>query len=360
MRQFHLPDNIKSSNIEEYVVERMPYANSPFLKQIEWREGMQTARTFTRVLHGDIRQTNSYPKDYHLVWDRRGFLETSVELMLKGNLSENVEFEYDGQGRLAKRTVYSPKAVYPAVKTYSYGENRRTEYEKRYVRLSLFETQRNLFFNDYGKLTSQKEFVNGEISNRTDYFYNENQQIIEKENWDYSKKHGTQKRRSTCEYDELGNLTEYISYDIDDKTILSFEKYHYNKSGLLIQKEVSLTQSVFTYEYDELGRKVKEYKEDPTGALVTQHSYHADGAYSILKEQIYKNTLMHSERISYDERGFLISEVYQKATNDYPDKIEYRYNFDDDGNWYERRCLTTISNQFKTETVTELVLTFHE
>ncbi len=321
---------------------------------------MNTARTFTRVLEGNIRPSGLNHRDYHFVWDEKGNLGTSVELMLDGSLSENVTFEYDGQGRLIKRTVYSPQTVYPAVQIYSYEKHKHTEYEKRYVRLSLFETKKELFFNEYGKVNCRKKFINGEIARRTDIIYNEKQLITEKQYWNYSRKHGTQKRRSTCEYDESGNLTEYISYDTDGQTISGFEKYHYNEVGLLIQKEIGLNKTSCSYEYDETGRMQRKVEESILGSLITQYDYKADGSCTIKKEKTVNDGDTSYESLSYNEKGFLISKIQQSKEDDSPYELHYHFDFDKDGNWIKRYYTEVFKDKSKLELLTELDLTFYK
>jgi hypothetical protein len=264
--------------------------------------------------------------------------------------------ELDESGNTLVETKYSEDGEVEEKNSYRYNqEGKLLEHTLLYAVDDVTE-RRMLTRNEKGFLLSEIKYYGDDSGERTEYVYDEKDNLIEKRHFD---EEGVFVGKENFKYDEIGSLTEHIKYTntdaieehytfqkIDDKTI---EQVQHNPDGSLANrtvirfndegKELSSEQktadgkliSSITTVYDEKGNiterhyndfysKTNRYVYDENNRCIMQELFDGNG------------TLVRKNMYGYDEEGNVISEhTYEMDTTrggrdkHFETRYEYQY-----------------------------------
>lgn len=206
-----------------------------------------------------------------------------------GELTEQFDYTYDGQGRLAQSEGFGYAEVYTRYRNeYIYDENGNLIHEKSYQNGELFAEKRydangNLLeggtyygggydthsvytYDDAGKLLQVYTEQGGEPSGGCDYFYDANGRLIREERYLISK--GVRKElTNTYTYDENGRCVRYDMGGYQGEQ--SYETYTYDAAGNMLSSEY--------HHYEESGNTGYYWTYDDAGRITSWTSTNRQG-----------------------------------------------------------------------------------
>ncbi|MDR2423481.1 MAG: hypothetical protein LBD59_02000 [Prevotellaceae bacterium] len=196
------------------------------------------------------------------------------------------------------------------------------------------KAERNVLtkFSENGCKTEERHFVpSGEISYSANFKYSSSGELMEETvnntGKDFVRTYSSNAQKITihiryetaaqlsAEYylDDKGKVTQRVDYDDEGKTFRTF-KYSYSSNRLQLETQ-TMQESIlqFKYAYNSKGRLEKKMEMSPAGKTLHTVSY------------------------TYDANGNVLTET-SSYSND-PDKlvIQYKYIYDNRGNWTEKR-----------------------
>ena len=255
-------------------------------------------------------------------------------------------YKYDKQGNRIKENIHDSDGDLARNRLYDEKGN-------------LIEENEYYYNNLYEKIIYKYFFVDRNLEYKTLYKYDEDGNLIEKNNVDL-------KYKTLYKYDGKGNLIEKNEYDSRGHKYKTL--YKYDEKGNLIEryKYLCLSEEDYLayntlYKYDEEGNLIEENIHDSDGDPVTKQLYDKQGNRIQLNK--YLNGRLH-ECLLYDEKGNIIEKrIYEsngdpivKMTCKYDEKgnyveairtnspwgrrdrteYKYEYEFDNKGNWINR------------------------
>jgi hypothetical protein len=190
------------------------------------------------------------------------------------------------------------------------------------------QIDRELFYNDSSLLLEERTYTsNGDINTIWKYSYNSKNQLEKKESifnnnvdasWIY-------------QYDLRGNKISEIQAS---KTMgNSITKYKYDDYYLLIQEDKENNsigkEERITYKYSEkrqvIEKKTKSYYFNTT--ITQTYLYDETGKLTKLVEKS-SNGVSSTTIYRYDDKGLLVSEIWESSLSNNPQKTTYQINFE--------------------------------
>ena len=212
------------------------------------------------------------------------YLELTVLLDANGNSSEEIK--------------YLPTSEVEEKSTYEYDTNGKLATHTLLYAIDNFTEKRVLTRNEKGLLISEVKYYSGDSGEKTDYEYNEKDNVTAIIHHD---EEGEFVSREEIIYDEKGGLTERCTYDINKKTVsrITFtnpgdnqiEEIDYDANGAITSKTIII--------FNDKGKEISSVQTNPQGKLITS----------------VKNT--------YDDRGNIIEKIYKDF---YSKKVKFEYN----------------------------------
>jgi hypothetical protein len=150
---------------------------------------------------------------------------------------------------------------------------------------------------------------------------------------------------SVWEYDYIGRLVKYESYNDDSGELKSASKFEYNDKGKIV-KESSYDKdgklnNISKFEYNDKGQVAKRSSYDIDGKLksVIKSEYNDKG--KVIKQSSYDSdgepTIVVTYK--YNDNGNMTTMSYFNYDRESESVSEYKYTkFDDEDNWIEREC----------------------
>jgi hypothetical protein len=215
------------------------------------------------------------------------FLESTIELDENGNTL--VEVKYAGDGEMEEKNSYRYNP-----------EGKLLEHILLYAVEDVTE-KRMLTRNEKGLLLSEVKYYGDDSGERTDYTYDEKDNLIERKYYD---EEGEFVGKENFSYDENGSLTEHIKYTntdaieehitfnkLDDKT---FEQVQHNPDGSL--------QSRTLIRFTDEGKELSSEQTTADGKLISGITNVFDDKGNVI-ERHYKDFYSKTLRYAYDEQN---------------------------------------------------------
>lgn len=212
------------------------------------------------------------------------YLELTVILDANGNSSEEIK--------------YLPTSEVEEKNSYEYDTNGKLATHTLLYAIDNFTEKRVLTRNEKGLLISEVKYYSGDSGEKTDYEYNEKDNVTAIIHYD---EEGEFVSREEIIYDDKGGLTERCTYDINKKIVsrITFtnpadnqiEEMDYDANGAITSKTIII--------FNDKGKELSSVQTNPQGKLITS----------------VKNT--------YDERGNIVEKIYKDF---YSKKVKFEYN----------------------------------
>jgi hypothetical protein len=270
---------------------------------------MKTLRSIKRF-HQDLR-SNNYSD---IKTEGSEFLDLAVEMDENGNVISESKFVSDGE--LEEKN------------SYSYGSHGKMTGHVLYYAVDDVTERRELIRNEKGFLLSETKFYGDDSGEKTEYIYNEKDNIIGISHYD---EEGELSSVEEMKYDENGSLSERMVMDKDgkliSKTVFSphaneqIEESEYDSTGQLVSKTV--------IKFDEKGKEISSVQTNPQGKLITAVQNVYDERGNVI-EKIFKDFYSKKILFEYDERDRLIVQELYDGSGLLLRKNMYEY--DDNGN----------------------------
>ncbi len=215
------------------------------------------------------------------------YLESQVELDENGNTMAEIKYSDDGEMEEKNSFRYNE-------------EGKLLEHTLLYAVEDVTE-RRMLTRNEKGLLLSEVKYYGDDSGEKTEYTYDEKDNLIEKKYFD---EEGEFVGRETFTYDEIGSLTEDIKYDahnaieehmtfrkIDDKTI---EQIQHNPDRSMAAKTI--------IKFNEEGKELSSEQTTAAGKLISsvQNVYDEKGN---VVERHHKDFYSKTIRYEYDDNN---------------------------------------------------------
>lgn len=264
----------------------------------------------------------NYFKEFH----ENGKAKYEIWYDKKGNLKRKYEYMYDKNGRIVqiKESDYNSKYVITNI-TYNFkGKVISTlNYLIDYTNMYSYDTYK---YDDSGNLILHNFFDEEGYQYSTFYKYNSNNQLIEKKKHSSYRKItredgititkfndsiGTYSLIGQNKYDSNGNKIETINFKHDTNEVKGRTIYTYdNDNNLTYEGYINDTtlHSYNKYHYNKENLKIGYY-------------------YSLVKFPIFNKTVL----FNYNDDHYIEEVIYKNEGKKY--KINYHYVLDDKGNW---------------------------
>ncbi len=242
------------------------------------------------------------------------YLESEVEMDENGNLLTEIKYAEDGEMEEKNSFRYNP-------------EGKLLEHTLLYAVEDVTE-RRMLTRNEKGLLLSEVKYYGDESGEKTEYAYDEKDNLIEKKYFD---EEGVFTGKENYKYDDIGSLTEDIKYDahdaieehstfrkIDDKTI---EQVQYKPDGSV------LTTTII--KFNDEGKELSSEQTTANGKLISAVTNVFDERGNII-EKHFKDFYSKTIRTEYDENNRQVMQELFDGNGMLIQKLMFEY--DEDGN----------------------------
>ena len=203
-------------------------------------------------IYEDGKTESNYDYSYNWEYDENGRLINEKYSYFdngKRRDSQELQFEYDGNGNIVKGNKYGGGGFY-GVLEYEYDENRniikRTEYDSQGIVLWWDEFK----YDENRNLIKEENYEYDRLNGWYEYIYDEQNRLVEEISY-YSD--GSRSYETSYTYDEQGRLIREHRYVVNLNHIT--ESYVYDDQGNMVQKFIP--KGTIDYEYDEQGRMLK-------------------------------------------------------------------------------------------------------
>jgi hypothetical protein len=242
------------------------------------------------------------------------YLESDIALDDKGNTL--TEIKYSADGEMEEKNSYRYNQ-----------EGKLLEHILLYAVEDVTE-KRVLTRNEKGLLLSEVKYYGDDSGDRTDYAYDDKDNLIERKYFD---EEGQFSGRENFKYDENGSLTEHIKYTstdaieehmtfnkIDDKTI---EQVQHNPDGSL--------QSRTLLKFNDEGKETSSEQTTAEGKLISGVNNVYDEKGNVI-ERHYKDFYSKTIRYVYDEKNQCTMQELFDGNGTLVRK--YLFEYDEEGN----------------------------
>ena len=224
------------------------------------------------------------------------YLDLTIELDADGKVISESKFSTDGELEERSTFVYGP-------------HGKLVEHELFYI-VDDAREKRVLTRNEKGYLLSEVKYYGDEEGSRTNYEYDQKDNIVAIINLD---EEGVFVSREEVKYDDKGVIVERVMIDSDNKVVskttfnylsaTQIEEIETDAKGQLTSKTMNtfddsgnIVEKIYKdfyskkvkNEYDDLNRLIKQEIYDNTGMLVKRNAYVYDDEGNVLEEQNYE------------------------------------------------------------------------
>lgn len=247
------------------------------------------------------------------------YLELTVELDAEGRVLSESKFSNDGELEERSTYVYGPLG-------------KLIEHELFYV-VDDAREKKVLTRNEKGNLVSEVKYYGDEEGARTNYEYDEKDNIVAIVNLD---EEGEFVSREEIKYNENGGLAERVILD-SEKNITTRTTFNYLSPTQIEEIEldgkgqlVSKTLNTF----DEKGNELSSVQTNPQGKLISSLTNVYDENGNVI-EKIYKDFYSKRVKNEYDEKNRLVKQEIYDTTGMLVKRNAFVY--DDEGNVLEEQ-----------------------
>ncbi len=247
------------------------------------------------------------------------YLDLTIELDADGKVVSESKFTTDGELEERSTFVYGP-------------HGKLVEHELFYV-VDDAREKRVLTRNEKGYLLSEVKYYGDEEGSRTNYEYDQKDNIVAIINLD---EEGVFVSREEVKYDDKGVIVERVMIDSDNK-VVSKTTFNYLSATQIEEIETDakgqLTSKTMNT-FDDKGNELSTVQTNPQGKLISAISNVYDDRGNIV-EKIYKDFYSKKVKNEYDDLNRLIKQEIYDNTGMLVKRNAYVY--DDEGNVLEEQ-----------------------
>lgn len=245
----------------------------------------------------------------------------------------DLTIELDGEGKVVSESKFSNDGELEERSTYVYGPHGKlVEHELFYV-VDDAREKRVLTRNEKGNLLSEIKYYGDEEGSRTNYEYDEKENIIGIVNLD---EEGVFASREEIKYNEKNVVVERIIIDVDSK-IVSKTSFNYLSPTQIEEVETDakgdlISRTINTF--DEKGNELSSVQTNPQGKLISAVANVLDERGNVI-EKVYKDFYSKKVKNEYDELDRLTKQEIYDNSGMLVKRNSYVY--DDEGNIIEEQ-----------------------
>lgn len=195
-------------------------------------------------------------------------------------------------------------------------------------------------FDERGNAICDESFKDGKTTEQWLMQYNDKNQMIFMENFEFGKLCGTYKfvfdENGNCvedlQYNEEGRLTERIVYTFDENgNEIEDKEYYENTLVKHVKRKFNAAGKMTHYEY-------RQPEDSQLHINKSSRTYYENGLKKEDRSTYWdeKGEIVSVHITRYDEQGNQIENINYKNPNEYHNHYTYRYTYDEKGNWVSR------------------------